>query len=322
MDSRERFGHVMRYGMADRVPLFEDGIRAEVLEVWRGQGLTADRDVFEIFSFDPLELIEPELKPDPEVPPSSMADLELFRKSLDANDPRRLGQDWSGQVRRWQRRTSVLMLSVSDGLFLSLGVRDWSSFSDVAQRLVLEPQSVLATMRIQGEFAACLAGRVLTEVEIDAAVFDEPVCDNHGPLVSPAMYEEFALQSYMPILDLLRKNGVQTIIFRTWANARPLLPRVVQYGFNCLWAYEANSDAMDYRNLRQEFGRDLRLIGGIDLDKVREGGEALRREILEKVPLLLAGGGYIPLADGRVREDVPYANYVCYRRLLEEVAGA
>jgi hypothetical protein len=65
----------------------------------------------------------------------------------------------------------------------------------------------------------------------------------------------------------------------------------------------------------------LRLIGGIDLDALRFGPEAIRREVEEKVPPLLADGGYIPLADGRVREDVTFENYAFYRRLLEKLTG-
>jgi hypothetical protein len=61
------------------------------------------------------------------------------------------------------------------------------------------------------------------------------------------------------------------------------------------------------------------LIGGIDLDVLRRDKEAIRREIEEKVPPLLADGGYIPLADDRVRKDVPFENHVFYRRLLEQV---
>ena len=36
----------------------------------------------------------------------------------------------------------------------------------------------------------------------------------------------------------------------------------------------------------------------------------------------LVGGGYVPLADGRVRADVPFENYVYYRQLLEKVTRA
>jgi hypothetical protein len=78
---------------------------------------------------------------------------------------------------------------------------------------------------------------------------------------------------------------------------------------------------MDYLRLRSEFGRDLRLIGGLDLDVLREGNEAIRRELEEKVPLLLAQGSYAPLLDGRVREDVSWGSYCFYRELLERLCA-
>ncbi len=324
MNSRERFCRTVRYEIPDRVPLFEEGIRAEVIQTWHGQGLAPHAHLPEIFSYDRYERIEPELKPRPRQAawPSSMRDLESYRRLLNPEDPDRLGEDWPSCVARWRRRDYPLLLSVTDGLFLSLGVDGWRTFSEAVARLACEPHWSLATMRIHGEFSAGLTERILKDVEIDAAVFVEPICDNHGPLVSPQMYEEYALKAYQPVLEVLRRHGVGTIIFMTWANARLLLQRVVKYGFNCLWAYERNAKAMDYLDLRREFGRDLRLIGGIDLDRIREGGDALRREVLENAPPLLADGGYIPLADGRVREDVPYSNYLRYRRLLEEVSQA
>jgi hypothetical protein len=118
---------------------------------------------------------------------------------------------------------------------------------------------------------------------------------------------------------VLNQYGVETIVLRTFANARLLIPSILKWGFNCLWACEVNIEAMDYLDLRREFGTKLRLIGGIDLDALREDKEAIRREVEEKVPPLLADGGYVPLADGRVRTDVPFENYVYYRRLLEKV---
>jgi uroporphyrinogen decarboxylase len=123
-------------------------------------------------------------------------------------------------------------------------------------------------------------------------------------------------------LEVLRRFGVDLFIFRTYANSRLLLPVVLKRGFNCLWASEVNLEAMDYGEIRGEYGRDLRLIGGIDVDVLRQDHEAIRRELEEKVPALLQDGGYIPLADGRVRAIVPYENYIFYRALLAEVVGA
>jgi len=324
MTSRERFLKTMRYEKADRVPYFEEGIRKDVIKAWRKQGLTKKAELSEMFSTDRHEEIETDLEPRPELKkwPASLNELDVLRKSLDPDDSRRLPWKWSQQVRTWRSRDHVLMLRVHRGFFLSMGVYGWDRFSEVIRLLIKDANYVHEAMAVQGEFAARMAERVLAEVEVDAVVFSEPIGGNDRPVLSPKMYEEFVLKSYQPILDVLNRYSVETVVLRTFANARILIPSILKWGFNCLWACEVNIEAMDYRDLRREFGTELRLIGGIDLDALRGGKEAIRREVEEKVPPLLAGGGYVPLADGRVRADVPFENYVYYRKLLEKVTRA
>jgi hypothetical protein len=321
MNSRERFRETMRYGRPDRVPYFEEGIRDEVLKAWQKQGLPRDSNLSQMFPSDQRDEILVDLEPLPKLKrwPTSRPELEALRRSLDPDDPHRLPSQWPKRVRAWQTRDRVLMLRVHRGFFLSMGVHDWGRFTEVVRLLIDDPAFVREAMAIQAELAARLAERVLGEVEIDGAVFTEPIGGNDGPLISPRMYEEFVLTSYKPVFDVLSRHGVETIVFRTFANSRMLIPSILKWGFTCLWACEVNIEAMDYRDLRREFGHDLRLIGGIDLDALRRDKEAIRREIEEKVPPLVADGGYVPLADGRVREDVPFENYVYYRRLLEKV---
>ena len=319
MNSRERFRITMQYGEPDRVPYFEEGIRKEVLRAWTKQGLPSESEFTRMFPCDEREEIQLELDPIPAKWPTLPSELGKFRNSLDAKDPGRWPGDWPRQVQNWRKRESVLMLRVHRGFFLSMGVHDWNRFTEVIKLTVKNPEFVRESMKIQGEFAAQVAERALSEAEIDAAVFTEPIGGNDRPLISPRMYEDFVLSNYERLLTVLKRHRVETIIFRTFANSRLLIPSVLKWGFNCLWACEVNVDAMDYRDLRREYGRDLRLIGGIDLDVLHRDKGSIRREIEEKVPPLLADGGYIPLADGRVREDVPFENYVYYRRLLERV---
>ena len=321
MSSRERFKETMSYGTPDRVPYFEEGIRSDVLRAWRAQGLTKDTDLATLFPSDHRERIEVDLEPRPKLLSrlDKMTDLKKFARRLNPSDKRRLPKQWNRRVRAWQSRGHVLMLYVHRGFFLTMGVRNWEAFSDVMMLLIDQPDIVHKRMQIQGEFAARLADRILQEVEIDAVVFSEPIGGNDRPLISPKMYEEFVLKNYEPILDVIQRYKVETICFQTFANARILIPAILKWGFNCLWACEVNIDVMDYRSLRKEFGRDLRLIGGIDLDALRKDKAAIRKEIEEKVPPLIEEGGFIPLADGRVRADVPFENYVYYRQLLEKV---
>lgn len=321
MTGRERFRETMRRGTPDRVPLFEDGLREDVLQRWRREGLAEDADLSEMFWADRRERIPVDIEPRPrlEGPVVSRPDVEALRERLDPEDPERFPADWAERVEAWRRRDHVLELQLGRGFFLSVGVGDWRTFLPVMYALADRPAVVKDTMKLCGEFAARIAERVLQDVEVDCVIFSEPIGGNDRPLLSPRTYEEFVVPSYRPALEAAKRHGVETVVFVTYANARALLPCVLEAGFNCLWACEVNTEAMDYRDIRREFGRDLRLIGGIDLDVLALVKEAIRREVTGKVPPLLAGGGYVPLADGRVRSNVPFDSYVYYRRLLEQV---
>ena len=321
MNSRERFLETMRYGKPDRVPYFEEGIRKEVLRSWRKQGLPKGADLAQMFPTDHREVIELDLEPRPKFNtwPTSRSALKELSRRLQPHGRGRLPRGWANRVRNWQKRNHVLMLRIHRGFFLSMGVYDWRRFSELMDLLLDDPDFVREAMAIQGEFAARLAERVLKDVAVDAVLFSEPIGGNYGPLISPQMYEDMVLRSYEPVLNVIQEYGIENIVFVTYANARVLVPSILKWRFNCLWACEVNAEAMDYRDLRREFGRDLRLIGGIDLDTLRRDKEAIRREVEEKVPPLVADGGYVPLADGRVRSDVPYENYVYYRKLLQKV---
>ena len=184
-----------------------------------------------------------------------------------------------------------------------------------------EPRVVHKMLEIQGEFNARITERVLRDVQVDAAMFGEPIGDNKGPLISPRTYRELVLPTYQSVIEVLHRYNVRTIILRAFANIYPLIPDLLKAGINCLWVVEVRALAMDYPRLRGEFGRDLRLIGGLDLDVLRGNRESIRRELEEKVLLLLEQGGYAPLLDGRVREDVKWENYCYYRGLLERLCA-
>lgn len=323
MNARERFQEAMRYGNPDRVPLFDEGLREGVLERWHEQGLAPNADLSDLFHFDRRERIDVDIRrrPEPEQWPTSRRDLDILRRCLDPEDPGRFPDDWDEKVAAWRTRDHVLELWVHRGFFLSMGVGDWASFERAVYQLADAPQLTREILDICADFGARLADRILSQIEVDYVFFSEPIGGSGGTLISPRTYADTVLPSYRPIFDVLRKHGVETICVMTYTNIRLLIPCMLDAGINCLWATEAGAAAMDYRSLRHEFGRDLRLIGGIDLDVLLQDQAAIRRELESKVPPLLADGGYLPVADGRVRENMPFENYAHYRRLLEELAG-
>jgi hypothetical protein len=325
MTLRERFRRTFQYDRSVVPPCFEEGIRERVFEYWRRDDPSPDFSLLKNSGIDRKQEIEIDLepKPRPERWPNCLDELPDFRRLLNPEAPERWPGNGDRGVRNERDPDTVRLLRVHRGFFLSMGVYDWRRFSEVMMLMMDAPEFVRRFMEIQGEFNAAMADRALSRIEVDAAIFSDPIGGNDRPLISPDQYEAFVLKSYVPLLEVLRRHGVNIIIFRTYANARILIPRLLKYGFNCLWACEVNVQAMDYRDIRREYGRDLRLIGGLDLDALGQGRAAVEREIMEKVPPLVTDGGYFPLADGRLRAGVPFEDYVHYRKILQKaVAGA
>jgi uroporphyrinogen decarboxylase len=73
--------------------------------------------------------------------------------------------------------------------------------------------------------------------------------------------------------------------------------------------------------LRKEYGKDLIIGGNIDKRALIKGKEAIREEVMSKVPFLLEQGGYFPTVDHLVPPDVTLGNYQYYINTMREVAG-
>jgi hypothetical protein len=172
----------------------------------------------------------------------------------------------------------VIGLTVHIGFFEAMGVGDWASLESLIILLIEDTALVREALDTYAQFAAALTERIVQQISVDYACFSEPIGATHGPLISPRLFRESVLPGYRPIFDVLTRHDVRTIVFRTYANARELLDDVLEAGM---------------------YGNQLRLIGGIDLDVLSRGPDAIRRELEGKVPELVAQGGYIPLADGR-----------------------
>jgi uroporphyrinogen decarboxylase len=316
MNCRKRFFETLHYGNPDRVPYFEEGIRDDVIAAWQKQGMPVGETPWN--QADAREEIKLDVDPHPrfKVWPATFKELDRLRERLDPTDLSRLPENWDPE--RLRARDGILMVRAHEGFFLSLGVDAAKRFTELMYLSVDQPDFVREYMRIQGEFAAALTESVLQAVEVDALVFSEPIGDNNGALISPRMYENLVLPSYEPLLDLARQYGIKTIICRTYANMKALIPSLLNRGIDVLWACEVEQSVMNYPALRKEFGQDLKLIGGIDLDSLREGEAAIRAAV-DTVAPLVEQGGFIPLADGRVRAEVPYQSYVYYRKLLREI---
>lgn len=321
MTSRERFLKTMNYGNPDRVALLDEGIREEVFECWYHQGLMRNTRLSDIFTIDPSKEIDIDFNIDSFFSkiPKSIEELDKLKTSLDSKRLIDFANNILQEINHDVSEKDIFFLTIHSGFFLTMGVNNWHQFTDVISLLTDQPEFVGKYLMTHSELTIEILKHILPYIKAHAVIFSEPICGNEGPLISPGMYEDLILKSYKPIIDLINGFGIKTVILRTYANSKLLLPLIMKYGFNTLWACETNNEKMNYKLIRKEYGTDLRLIGGIDLDVLRMGKENIKIELEKIVPPLLNEGGYIPIADGRVRSDINYKNYFYYRKLLEKM---
>ena len=84
-----------------------------------------------------------------------------------------------------------------------------------------------------------------------------------------------------------------------------------------MFPYEVNGCCHPAELLR-EYGKDLRIMGGVDKMQLIAGKDAIKA-YLESVAPLVERGGYIPFCDHRCPPDVSEENYLYYLGLKKEM---
>ena len=124
---------------------------------------------------------------------------------------------------------------------------------------------------------------------------------------------------YKRINNKLKKYNIDIWYIDCDGDVRPILKGFLESGVNCLFPYEVNG-CTHPANLLNEYGKELRIMGGVDKMKLIEGPPAIKKYLESLVPIVQRGG-FIPFCDHRCPPDVKYENYIYYLNLKEKMFG-
>ncbi|MCB2149068.1 MAG: hypothetical protein KQI81_21490 [Deltaproteobacteria bacterium] len=321
---RQRFLGTLLGGHTDRFPYFDLDPDEETLRRWHREGLPRQKSVAKYFDLETHHSVGLMLRSYPfyQKAPSLLYDPAAFKRHYNPDQRSRYARGFEKKGERLHQDGRVLYVDASGGgLLQMLGVGDWDSLRAACFALLNRPEKVEALVRRTTDFYCDCLERVLSKVPVDYAAFYEPIASTRAPVISPAMFEHFAIPGYKQVIGLLRKYHVPLrILCTTGGDLTSLLPSLLDAGINGLWISNICSAGMEYLNLRRQFGPDIALIGGIDSTALARDRAAVRRAVEETVPLLLESGHYLPCLDDRPRSNVPFVQYQLYRRLLEEIS--
>ena len=125
------------------------------------------------------------------------------------------------------------------------------------------------------------------------------------------------LSRYKQITDFLRSQDIDILHADSDGNINELIPLWLDGGVTGFYPIE-RAAGMDAIDLRQRFGRQLRLLGAIDKRAMKAGPREIDAELVRVAPLI-EDGGYIPWCDHLVPPDVPFQNYMYYVDKMKEM---
>lgn len=161
--------------------------------------------------------------------------------------------------------------------------------------------------------------QVLPHIDFDFASGWEDICFKNGPIVSVGFFKNVVTPRYKRISKKLRAYGIELWYTDCDGDVRPLLPYFLEGGINCLFPYEVNSCSHP-GELLDEYGKDLRIMGGVDKLELGKGKAAIKAYLETLVPVV-ERGGYIPFCDHRCPPNVTPEDYLYYLDLKEKMFG-
>lgn len=259
-----------------------------------------------------------------EFPVRDKKSWEQYKVRLNPEDPRRYPKDWEkdGYLHIFDEyQDGPTMLGITGFYGFGAELMGIPNFNLAFYR---DPE-LIEDMVSHWEYFTIESIREAVETfkdRVDYVFWWEDMAEKHGPNISPKLYKAFLLARYKRVTGFLNKNKIYRIMMDSDGNTQPMLDLVVEAGITGHWPLEVNS-GMDVRILRKRYGNKLFLVGNLDKREIAKGGEAMRKEIDSKLPLMKETGGYIAGLDHLVHVEFTferfkeYADYLKKRLIIE-----
>ena len=145
----------------------------------------------------------------------------------------------------------------------------------------------------------------------DMALGWEDICGKAGPLVSPEIFKECVAPGYRKVRDKLDSYGVHLLGIDSDGDVSSLVPHWLEAGVNVQFPIEIGTWQADPMAFRRRYGKELRIVGGLDKLALEKGRAEIDAEIERRTPLM-KDGGFIPMPDHLITPGVPLEDYTYY----------
>ncbi|MAG35296.1 MAG: hypothetical protein CL878_03480 [Dehalococcoidia bacterium] len=189
----------------------------------------------------------------------------------------------------------------------------------ILMRMIEDPAFVHRLTEIETERSIALNDALLA-AGCDGVLLGTDYCDNRGPVMGPARFEEFVLPALRRLCAAVHRQG-KFFIKHSDGNNWPILPAMVGIGIDGLQGIQP-AIGMDLLRLKELFGPQLCLFGGVDVDVLVAGKpDDARRQVAYAIRHAGTGGGLAIVSGNTITGDVRLENYDAMLAALRELGS-
>ncbi|HIT13276.1 MAG TPA: methyltransferase [Candidatus Scatomonas merdigallinarum] len=146
----------------------------------------------------------------------------------------------------------------------------------------------------------------------------------HSLFISPEVFRECYLPYYQRANNWIHEHTDWKILKHNCGAVRPLIPLLIESGFDALNPVQTSADHMDPQELKDEFGKDISFWGGgVDTQRVLPFGtpEEVRRQVLRRCEIFGKDGGFVFNSVHIIQANTPIENIVAMIDAVKEFNG-
>ncbi len=211
-----------------------------------------------------------------------------------------------------------------EGMMLTTGTwgifeqtRALTGFEGFCYLLADEPALAEAIVERVGTFMFELFKRAAKLPKVGALWYADDLAHRSGFLVSPEWYRRVLFRWHRKYGEYARSLDIP-LIYHCDGRIWEVLDDIVEAGFSAIQPIEPG--AMDIVQVKKRYGKNLCIIGNIDLGGSLGRGtpEEVRAEVRQRIRELAPGGGYCCGSSNSIAEYVPLENYIAMQEAIFE----
>jgi uroporphyrinogen decarboxylase len=153
--------------------------------------------------------------------------------------------------------------------------------------------------------------RRLCQFPIDAFHYGDDWGQQHGLIMSPALWRKIFKKRLKTLYDVVHNAGLPVSI-HSCGDITEIIPDLIEIGVNMITPLQA--EALDFNFLKKEYGKDLTFWGGVSTQRTLPYGtpDNVRAEMRERIRVLGKAGGYILAPSHELQGDIPLENMLAF----------